>query len=184
MSTMNSIYNDAVLFLSLIAILVTVMSVQRQAANVRQSNFMLFTNQMGRVRRSSEFRDAEDYIVNELHNYNPRNGIRGLPSPARDHALLVGDFYQDVGTLVVRGTLEKNLMIAIFYTHIKEAWRALEPFVLVERDLLQSSCGGHLYGSFEGLARDIDKISIDKVRERYLRHAFDDWPRRTVTALP
>jgi hypothetical protein len=67
---------------------------------------MAYMTELGQLSRSRPFREARNYVLHKLQEFDPALGVYGLPEPACDHALLVGGFYQDIGALVVSGVIE------------------------------------------------------------------------------
>jgi hypothetical protein len=173
MGTMNVIYNVAALTFSFTAILISVIFARRQSADVRRSNLTLYMIEKGQFFRSQAYREAWDYITTQLYQFDPASlGVYRLPRPAIDYVLLVGGFYQDIGALVVTGVIEEDLAAALYYMGIKEAWKALEPYIRGEREIRRARDDGGFWGSFEHLAAYVDTVPHEKVRRRYLRHSF------------
>jgi hypothetical protein len=169
-----TIYNVAALTFSLIAILISGLSARRQAADVRCSNLMIYMTELGRIAASADFRDARNYVLTELSQFDPALGVYGLPKPVCDYALQVGGFYQDMGALVLEGVIEEELVVALHYTGIKEAWRALEPYIRGERVLRRAKGLGGFFGAFEHLAVYVYSVPHEKVRRKIRRRSFPD----------
>lgn len=169
---MNSLFEAATLGFSLAAIIVSVVSSRRQAAGDQRSNLLAFLAGMGGRNRSPEFREAQDYILTELSDYDPSLGVTKLPRPARDHVWQVGGFYQDLGVLVNTGILNEDIAAALHYTGIKETWRALEPYVRAERERRRDRTGGGLFSSFESLAAYVDSVPHQQVLAKFVRREF------------
>jgi hypothetical protein len=172
MSVANAIFNVAALAFSFMAILISAISARRQAADSRHANVILFMTELGQRTRSPDFRKAYEYVQTQLSQFDPTLGLFGLPEPARDHALLVGSFYQDVSTLVVTGVLDEDLAVIMYYTSIKEVWRALEPYILAERNIRRLRGTGSMYESFEHLAVYAESVPHEKVRQKLRRRSF------------
>jgi hypothetical protein len=152
---------------SFLAITVSVRSARQQSADVRRSNLMIFINEKVALHRSPEYQEASNYIRAELPKIDPARGVYDLPTPAREHVLLVGGFYHDLGTLALTGVLEQDLVVALFYANIKEMWRILDPYIRRERDVWKSKNAGDFWPSFEHLAVYVDTVSHEKVCEKY-----------------
>jgi hypothetical protein len=163
MTAVNAAFNVVTLAFALAAIFISAMSIRRQSADVRRSNLLLFMVEIGARRWNTSFREARDYILSDLSQYDPGLGVSGLPRPARDYVYEVGGFYQDLGALVTAGVIEEDLAIALHYTGIKDAWRALAPYVQAERVRLRERGAGGLFGSFEHLAVYVESVPGEKV---------------------
>jgi hypothetical protein len=86
--------------------------------------------------------------------------------------LLIGGFYQDLGTLVVTGVIEEDLVAALYYMGIKETWKVLEPYIRGERDMRRAKDDGSFWGSFEHIASYVSTVPHEKVRRKFLRRRF------------
>lgn len=75
-------------------------------------------------------------------------GAPAVQSPQQLDVVLVGGFYQDLGTLIVTGVIEEDLVAALYYMGIKETWRVLEPYIRGERDMRRTKDDGSFWGSF------------------------------------
>jgi len=135
---------------------------------------MSYMTQLGRIVASPDFREAREYILTQLSQFDPALGVYGLPKPACDHALLVGGFYQDIGALAVQGVVDENLVIGMHFTGIKESWRALEPYIRGERELRRAKGYGSFFGSFEHLAVYVESIPHEKIQGRVQRRRFPE----------
>jgi len=172
MSAANAIFNVAALAFSLIAILISALSARRQSVDARRGNLILFVTELGQSIRTPDFTKAREYILTQLSQFDSALGIYGLPEPARDYVLLVGGFYQDLGSLVVTGILDENLAAAMYYSGIKETWRALNPYILGEREIRRLQGTGGMYGSFEHLAVYVESLPHEKVVRNLGRRRF------------
>jgi hypothetical protein len=169
----NVIFNVAALAFSFGAILISAISAQRQTADARRANYILFVSELGQRYRSGDFRKAQDYISTELSKFDPVLGIYNLPDPARGYVLLVGGFYQDLGLLALTGALNEDIAVATYYSGIKEAWLALEPYIRGERETRRSRGAGSMWGSFEHIAVYVESVPFDKVtRKLHRRRRF------------
>jgi hypothetical protein len=181
MSVANAIFDSVALLLSFTAVVISVISAHRQATAARRANVMSLFSALGQRARSPEFLEAQTYVQTSLDQYDPNLGLHGLPRPARDYALLVGYFYQDVGALVTTGVIDEDLAVAMYYTNIKDAWHALEPYIRGETKLRRSRGGGPIFGSFEHIAAYAESVSVDRVRSKFVRRSF---PPAVVDAQP
>lgn len=170
----DAFFNVVTLAVALVAGVIAAASSLRQASDTRRTNLLVYTAELGSRTRTPEFREAMDFVRTSLGAYDPVSGISDLPSPAREHLLLVGGFYQDLGMLVVTGVIEEDIAIAVHYTGIKASWRAMEPFIRMERRRLDEQQGGGLYGSFEHLAVYTEAVPYDRMRAEINRK----FPRR------
>jgi Domain of unknown function (DUF4760) len=171
-SAANAIFNVAALAFSFMAVLISVASARRQAADAYRANFITFVGEMGPRSQSQDFHKSWDYIMTELKQFDPALGVYGLPEPARDHVLLVAGFYQDVGVLVRGGVIDENMAAAMHYTRIKDAWRALGPYILKEREIRRSRGAGTFYSSFEHIAAYVESVPFEKTIKRFPERRF------------
>jgi hypothetical protein len=177
MDMTTAVYSTIALVFSLVAIVISVVSALRQTSDVRRSNLMLYMTEKGQFYRSKSYRKARDYIITELPQFDPAAvGVYGLPEPAIDHVLLVGGFYQDIGTLAVTRVIQEDLAAALYYTGVKEMWQALEPYIQGERAIRQAKGLGSFWGSFEDIAAYVNSVPHEQVRRKFLRRRFPASP--------
>ena len=174
------LFGTGTLGLSLAAIVISAVAIRHQADYVRRSNVLVFMANVGGRSRTAEFREAQDYVLRELSQYDSALGITQLPRPARDHVWQVGGFYQDLGALVATGVIDEELAAALHYTGIKDTWRALEPYIRAEREHRRGRNAGGFFGSFESLAAYVESVSADQVLAKFLRRRF---PHQTSGAV-
>lgn len=178
---MNTAYSITALAFSFLAILVSVVSARRQTADVRRSNLMLYMTGRGEFVRSQAYREARDYIMTQLSQFDRvAFGVYGLPKPAIDYVLLAGGFYQDIGALVVTGVIEEDLAAALYYRGFREVWQALEPYIRGERELRRARGSGEFWGSFEHVAVYVNSVPHEKVRRKFLHRSFPFASARSV----
>jgi hypothetical protein len=183
MDTANTIYTVAALTFSLIAVLISAVSARRQTIESRRSNLMSYMTQLGPLSRSQAFREAQEYIMTQLSQFDPAVcGVYRLPEPACDHVLLVGGFYQDIGALVVAGVIGEDHIGALYYTGIKEAWRALEPYIRGERELRRARGAGSFFGAFEHMAVYVNSVEHEQIRRKFIRRRFSVSPVSSVSS--
>jgi hypothetical protein len=169
---MNLVFETVALGFSLAAIVISITSARHQALEARRSHLLSFMAEFGGRSRTREFRVAQEYIRTKLERISPEHGIYDLPEPAREHVLLVGYFYQDIGALVVTGVLNEDFALALYYTGIKETWDILEPYIRSERENLARRGAGSIFGSFEHIAVYAHSVSAEQVRRKFLRRQF------------
>jgi hypothetical protein len=165
----SAIFNITALIFSFAAVVISIISAQRQATDARRGNYISFISELGQRLRSPEFLSAQDYVLTQLSQFDPTLGIYGLPAPAREHVLLVGGFYQDLGVLVVTGVIDEKLAVAMYYSGIKEVWRSLEPYISGERKIRHSRGMGGMYGSFEHIAVYAETTPYEKLLQVFYR---------------
>ncbi|KOV74985.1 hypothetical protein ADL01_17505 [Streptomyces sp. NRRL WC-3618] len=165
----SSIFNTLALVFSLIALVISLHSARREAKDARRANLLLFVGEFGRRARSPEFKEAQLYIDTSMAQHNPALGISRLPDPAREHVQLVGGFYSDLGALVVGGVIDEERAVSMHYTGIKDTWRALEPFVKQERNILRARDAGGFWISFEHLAAYTEKVPYSVLAKKFPR---------------
>jgi hypothetical protein len=76
---------------------------------------MVYMTEKGEFYRSKDYRKARDCIMTDLPRFDPVvAGVYELPEPVIDCVLLVGGFYEDIGTLVVTEVVGKNVAAALY----------------------------------------------------------------------
>ncbi|GAA3155224.1 hypothetical protein ACFQ0X_43385 [Streptomyces rectiviolaceus] len=172
MDATSAAVNVLALAFSLSAVIVAVLSAQRQASDTRRTNWLIFIGEMMARSRTPAFREARDYLLVSLQEHNRALGVTRLPSPARDHIFLVGSYYQDLGVLVVSGVIDEDMAVAIHYTGIKSVWRAIQPYVLAEREHRSAQEGGGFFGAFEHLAVYTETVPYETISKRFPQRYF------------
>ncbi|WP_282792641.1 hypothetical protein [Streptomyces sp. CC224B] len=143
------------LLLALSALLVSLWSARRQAADAEKAAIMRLVAEFSVTYRTEDFQDCQRAVVAELRSEtapDPHGGISGLPEPLQSRVKKVGGFYQDVGTLVVLGVIPEYLVVALYYRFLREVWLAVWPYLERERILLNAQNAGSVWGSFEHIA--------------------------------
>lgn len=85
--------------------------------------------------RSLEFHDNYAYVTTKLGaEHDPSLGISELPAPAKAAVLDIGYFFQIFACLVGFGVLDESKVIRVLRVRLIRTWKAIEPYVVVERE--------------------------------------------------
>jgi hypothetical protein len=91
--------------------------------------------------RSPGFHANYNYVVHQLGNeFAPSRGIFGLPSAAQGAVVDVAYYYQNLANMMNFGLLDELEVLPMVRTRIINLWRAIEPFVVVERKRPAPAC--------------------------------------------
>jgi hypothetical protein len=86
--------------------------------------------------RTKEFLEAQDYIFQSMDSHEPDRGVSGLPSDVKSKILMIVNFYNDLGRLVVHGALDEEVALSSFGENLYQTWIVLHVFIESERNLL------------------------------------------------
>ncbi|MFG2794052.1 hypothetical protein [Streptomyces sp. NPDC048419] len=103
---------------------------RQQIVLARHSNLLPIVLDLFRETRTLEFSRSTEYIRDRLAG----DGYRNLPEEVKVHIRRVGLFYDDIGTLVVHGIVDEQLVLGAYGNAILRAWDRLAPFVYAERN--------------------------------------------------
>jgi hypothetical protein len=132
---------DASTTISIIALGVSALSLGastiltlRQVRLLRGSNRLPIILDLLAEFRKATFYDRYRYVVDKLpSDHQPDVGISGLPEYARAAVLDVAYFYQTFSLLENLGISRERKALPNLNDRILEVWRAIEPFVVAER---------------------------------------------------
>jgi hypothetical protein len=139
--------------IALLALTISTVLAARQTTLSRQANHVPVFIDLIAEFRSLDFNKNYDYVCRRLREeHDPLVGIAGLPDPARAALYDVAYFYQVIAGLLSLTILEEHAIVAMLHHRIGEVWKAIEPFVLREREL-NSATGPGLFRVLEELAK-------------------------------
>ncbi|MEW2526284.1 hypothetical protein [Streptomyces sp. NPDC047071] len=143
------------LLVAVSALLVSLRSARRQAADAEKAAIMRLVAEFIVVCRTEDFQACQRIVLAELRSESapdPQGGISGIPEPLQSRVKKVGGFYQDLGTLVVLGVVPEYVVVALYYRFLREVWLAVWPYLERERIMLDAQNAGSVWGSFEHIA--------------------------------
>jgi len=125
--------NTLSLVISVTALVVSSILTRRQAAYARSQLVMNFASFFTEARNIG-FIDDVRYVCGELSSeFVQAVAVSSLPDEARKRVYRVVNYFDQLGLLVASGTLEANIVIGLLGNWLDQCWRALEPYVMLER---------------------------------------------------
>ena len=121
---------------SAIAVIVTAVFAVRQLRSAQTANHTLVAIELlTRDRSSDEFMRAEDFVLNELAARFPPPGVSvsDLPPDARHQVTRLSMYYNGLGQMLAFAAVDPRLLMGTVSYRSRQAWRALEPYILAER---------------------------------------------------
>ena len=116
---------------------------RHQLVAARQANSLPVFLQLAQEFRQKEFWEHERYILDDLSNEcSPKDGYARLPAHAKYHFHVIVSFYSSFALLVCFRLVSTELASASFGYRIDQAWQAMEPFILQERQLARRRYAG------------------------------------------
>lgn len=107
----------------------------RQYTIQRNSNSLPATWELLAQWQKPELIEAFDFIMRELGDYDPDEGLTGLPSEARVKVLNVAYFLQHVALLIILDIIDERSFTTFLRARVVSAWEEAGPFILKERAL-------------------------------------------------
>ena len=114
-----------------------------QLRHARGSNQIAALDELRAVFQSREFSEAQGLISTGLSELvkNPAFRYQWLNRAARtdefrdaiEHIRLVGNYYEDVGALMIAGLLDRELTCTIYSNEVADAWDELQPLIAMSR---------------------------------------------------
>ncbi|NRQ34145.1 hypothetical protein HII36_20150 [Nonomuraea sp. NN258] len=170
------LFNILALMLSLTALVISALIALRQSTTMHHANELSVLVDLAQEFRTVEFQRAESYVIESLaKEQDPSLGCSRLPEEARIAVNAVMTFFSSIGTLVVMNMADEVLVVPLFGYRANRAWKALEPFVMRERELRGPNDG---FGTFyeDLVCRIRDKFPLDKSYGLVLRRLPADPP--------
>jgi hypothetical protein len=168
----SSLLSVAALIISVLAVAAGAMIGIRQTASARHANHIAVLVDLMNEFRTRQFNQDHDYICERLATeHDPQLGISGLPENAGDAFYSVTYFYQILGVLVVLKILDRDDIITIYQRRLIILWKAVQPYVIRERELKGGS-NSYLLLNLEALATAASQFppdSLNALLERSLK---------------
>ncbi len=148
----------ASLALSLIAIIIAAYISIRQVRLLRHANEVPAFVDLLQEYRSGDLYVIQDFILNDLSQYDKSQGYSGLPLPQRKQFLTMLDYMTSMACLVGFDIVNINHIFAMYGYLIPAMWSKMRPFVEKERELT-----GHKIGFIvEELCRKLSNVDHEK----------------------
>src|SRR2546422_625828 len=135
-------------FISALAYVVTALYIRRQLKAIDKDRYLNITNQMFMIWQSSEFMDAQLWLLHRLRETTWESFIakhRGDRGEAAFHR--VGSFYDRLGTLIRLKLVDEQEILSTVAPYAIATWDKIEPIVRETRRLENSV----LFDDFERL---------------------------------
>jgi hypothetical protein len=126
-----------------------------QLRHARGSNQIAALTELRDAFQSHEFAEAVNIIETRLPNLmeNPEFRYQLLTRGARtpeflediERVRLVGNYFEDMGALVIAGLVDRELLCMIYSNDLSRAWETMEPAVAISR----RSVGDAVWEGFE-----------------------------------
>jgi hypothetical protein len=107
----------------------------RQYTIQKNSNSLPATWELLAQWQKPELIEAFDFIMRELDDQDPDEGLTGLPSEARAKVLNVAYFLQHVALLIILDIIDERSFTTFLRARVVSAWEKAGPFILAERAL-------------------------------------------------
>lgn len=170
--TSSLMFNLFTAMISLFALVVSSVIAMRQARYQRSANHVPVMADIMRSFRSAEFREEIDYVEYKLlKEHDSRVGLSGLPDEVKNTVLNVIYFYQYVAIVVILDICDSAIMTHYFGRRVVRAWRALSPFIEVER-LKEAGRLGSFY-MLEEFAVRCSHVDLDSIRQFFRLRSFN-----------
>ncbi len=135
--------NSLATFGTFLVIAGTAIAALVQLRHARGSNQIAALDELREAFQSREFADAQNFVDTELSELvkNPKFRYQWSHRAARtdefraqiERIRLIGNYFEDVGALILAGLLDRDLAIPIYGTDVIRAWDQLESLTAVSR---------------------------------------------------
>ncbi len=128
--------NVVAVCVSAIAVLITALFAIRQLRSAQTANHTLVAIELlTQVRSGDDFQAAEDFVINTLaaQYAQPGLSVTDLPLEARRHVTRLALYYNGLGQMLAFAAVDPRLLMSTVSYRSRQAWRALEPYILAER---------------------------------------------------
>lgn len=116
--------------------------------------------------RSKDFKEHINYIRDKLGTFNVEGGYRGLPEDAREHATIVSNWFNHIGSLIIHKFIDDKFIISYIGENISEMWKKLAPFIKAERELRNFEA---YQIHFQDLVNRVQKTPPTKIRKKMIK---------------
>ncbi len=143
-------------FATFIVIAATAVAAIVQLRHARSGNQIAALTELRDAFQSPECSEAMSFIETQLPELikNPKFRYQFGNRPARteefhddiNHARLIGNYFEDMGALIVAGLLDAELTLMIYSSDLTRAWELLKPLVCIGR---RGRGGNAVWANFE-----------------------------------
>jgi hypothetical protein len=147
--------NSLATFGTFLVIAATAIAALVQLRHARSSNQIAALDELRTVFQSREFSDARDFMYTQVFELSKNQAFRyqwGHPAARTDQFRdgitrinLVGNYFEDLGALLLAGLLDRELACAIYSSDVMNAWESLQSLTAVRRREL----GNAVWENFE-----------------------------------
>lgn len=127
--------NITALVASASALVVSVVTSERQRRVATQANAFPLVVEVFREYRSDRFLEARRSLLDDLPGHDPARGFHGLPTELRHHVQTLSYFFDNLGVMVASGLVQPRLVAAFAGEAVERTWEQVLPFVEGERAL-------------------------------------------------
>lgn len=119
--------------IAFIAVAVATWQVRSSARSAERTHTLPVVSEVWQQFRSSEFRASVNYLILTIPASHGDHGFSSLPKEWREKAYGVCYFFDYLGALVQFDIIREDLVISLWGTVVIQAWQAVEPFIILER---------------------------------------------------
>ena len=150
---MQDITSILALIVSVIALALSALLAFRQIVLMNRANQWPLMVDLIQELRSQDFIRREHYVRTQLQNNLRELGVNNLSLEAVESAQVLASLFNSIGALIIFKVIDRRMAIATFGYRADRSWKALESFVLAER---QRRGGDYMnyYEHFVGLVRE------------------------------
>ncbi|MGW3145858.1 hypothetical protein ACWDG1_14485 [Streptomyces sp. NPDC001177] len=161
--------NILALFISICAVIISLVFGMRQLVIARHANYIPALLTLLGEFREAEFHEQYNFVCSRLREeHSPELGLSGLPSEVRKSVYSVAYFYQSLAGMYALGVVGEEVAMVMGRGRVNTVWRAIEPYVLKERE--SPLVDKHLLSILESFAADAERFrgpsSADLLRAR------------------
>lgn len=151
-------------FLTLLVVAASAGAALVQLRHMRGANQIIALDEIRETFETETFRDAVRYVYRELprlyEDPSARADLVASPLPAQyEPARTVANFFENVGTYVKRGVLDKNFTADMWGGIILTSWQRMTPMITNRRRVQKQP---EIWQNFEYLA-----VVCQQFKERY-----------------
>ncbi len=154
MIDVSTVFSGIAIIVSFVTLVSSTYLAVRQARLQNRANHIDVFVQLMNEFRDVTFHDKFRYVVSELQIDHPPElglGIFELPEPARGIVVNIAYYFQNCAAFIGHGLLDEERIVAMLHVRFISVWRAIEPYVLAERQK-NLTTGKYLLTSLERLA--------------------------------
>jgi hypothetical protein len=152
------------LLISIISLLAAAYIGIRQYTTQKNANSVPASFEILAQLQRPAFHDSFQFIMEELDNYDPGQGLAGLPYEAKVKVYDVCYFLQHVAMLIILDLIDERVFTAYFRARSVAVWEKVEPFIQKER-VVNPATGPEFLTLFEAFAVKAGRITPEAGQE-------------------